>query len=365
MGLYTKEIDELLKEGIEIFDFDYDFYTDDYNIRAKFEKKFIQKYRYYEIGFDSVDKFKHYVNYKLDEIAPYYTQLYLSELRANDIDFMSNKHIEEVVTRELSKNKDINNIQLKNILSNIDINDITNATSTLESVNTNNKNLLETEKSEDVNRKNGNISTNAQVNSSGNNTNLQESRGSDTERTTGNTKNSSTGWDKSLKKESNVRDGLAFSSDDYYTNVNNDRLDKYNEDKNDTTTTTTTTLGSNVKNTNSNNSYSNSTQSNNISETDTLDSRKNRENKETQTNKGTNKSTDKLNKNSNSTSTVDDTLKADTKESELNKETTTTVNKGVIGVYSMADLLDKWRKVMINIDKQMLNEFKDLFMLIY
>ena len=53
-----------------------------------------------EIGFETVARFKHYLKEKLNRIAPYYKQLYQTELRCmeDDIDFMLNKDLRETET---------------------------------------------------------------------------------------------------------------------------------------------------------------------------------------------------------------------------------------------------------------------------
>ena len=47
------------------------------------------------------------------------------------------------------------------------------------------------------------------------------------------------------------------------------------------------------------------------------------------------------------------------------KEKTSFLSQGNIGVTSSAELLDKWRSVIINIDQLILNELEDLFLDIY
>ena len=46
-------------------------------------------------------------------------------------------------------------------------------------------------------------------------------------------------------------------------------------------------------------------------------------------------------------------------------EKTTFISQGNIGVTSSAELLEKWRSVMINIDEMLINECEDLFMVVY
>ena len=77
MAKYTIEIDTMLRDkNFNLFSFEYDFYTDNIIIKKKFEQKFIDRYRFNEIGFETVARFKHYLKTTLNEISPYYKQLY-------------------------------------------------------------------------------------------------------------------------------------------------------------------------------------------------------------------------------------------------------------------------------------------------
>ena len=99
LATYTTEIYTLLKDpNFKLFDFDYNFYSDE--AKQDFEEKFINRYMFDEIGFETVARFKHYLKEKLNRIAPYYKQLYQTELRCmeDDIDFMLNKDLRETET---------------------------------------------------------------------------------------------------------------------------------------------------------------------------------------------------------------------------------------------------------------------------
>ena len=126
MSKYTLEL-RRIHQTHKIFDFDYDFYTNDETIKYNFEDKFINEYYFNEIGFETVGRFKQRLRTKLNKIMPYYSQLYQTELRAKDIDFMLNKDLEEVYERVLegsntSKNDvTVDNSSTSNVLeSNID-----------------------------------------------------------------------------------------------------------------------------------------------------------------------------------------------------------------------------------------------------
>lgn len=127
MAKYTIELDTLLRDtNFILFNFDYDFYTDNIDIKKKFEQKFIDRYRFNEIGFETVARFKHYLKTSLNEIAPYYKQLYESELRCNDIDFMLNKDYTETFIKNidsLSKSTESQNSNYNDLTNESNIND--------------------------------------------------------------------------------------------------------------------------------------------------------------------------------------------------------------------------------------------------
>lgn len=127
MAKYTIEIDTMLRDkNFNLFSFEYDFYTDNIEIKKKFEQKFIDRYRFNEIGFETVARFKHYLKTSLNEIAPYYKQLYESELRCNDIDFMLNKDYTETFIKNIdsiSKSTESQNSNYSDLTNESNIND--------------------------------------------------------------------------------------------------------------------------------------------------------------------------------------------------------------------------------------------------
>ena len=100
MSKYTIEVYSLLKDkNFKMFDFDYDFYTDNQDIKQSFETKFIDTYLFNEIGQETVARSKHFLKRRLNNIMPYYKQLYETELRTKEIDFMLNKDLTETFER--------------------------------------------------------------------------------------------------------------------------------------------------------------------------------------------------------------------------------------------------------------------------
>ena len=115
MSKYTLELRYLYKDKkFKLFDFPYNLYDND--LKPWFEEKFYQHFMFYEIGFDSVAMFKQRLMSKLNDIFPYYKQLYETEIACKDIDFMLNKDLKESYVRELTSNS--NSSQESNATSN-------------------------------------------------------------------------------------------------------------------------------------------------------------------------------------------------------------------------------------------------------
>ena len=101
-------------ENFNLFDFPYNLYNND--LKPWFEEKFYQHFMFYEIGFDTIGMFKQRLMSKLNDIFPYYKQLYETEIRTKGIDFMLNKDLKESYVRELTSNSNSN--QESNVTSN-------------------------------------------------------------------------------------------------------------------------------------------------------------------------------------------------------------------------------------------------------
>ena len=115
MSKYTLELRYLYKdEKFNLFDFPYNLYDND--LKPWFEEKFYQHFMFYEIGFDSVAMFKQRLMSKLNDIFPYYKQLYETEVACKNIQFMLNKDLKESYVRELTSNS--NSSQESNATSN-------------------------------------------------------------------------------------------------------------------------------------------------------------------------------------------------------------------------------------------------------
>lgn len=107
MSKYTLELNQIVNDlDFNLFDFDYNLYDND--LKSAFEKKFIDHFYFYEIGLSPIARFKKALQIKLNGIFPYYKQLYQTELRSADIDFMLNKDLKEEYTRQLTGNSSVN-----------------------------------------------------------------------------------------------------------------------------------------------------------------------------------------------------------------------------------------------------------------
>lgn len=93
MARYTVELRDVV-ENHEIFDFEYDFYDD--SKRKKFEENFIRHFYFREIGQDTVDKFKLFLEDKMHTVFPYYNELF--KTAAIEYSVLDNYDIRETTT---------------------------------------------------------------------------------------------------------------------------------------------------------------------------------------------------------------------------------------------------------------------------
>jgi hypothetical protein len=82
MSKYTIELRHIINNGYEIGLNEYPIFDETY--RSVLNNKIINHFYFYEIGFQTVEHFKHYLKAKMNEIMPYYNKLY--ETTIIDID---------------------------------------------------------------------------------------------------------------------------------------------------------------------------------------------------------------------------------------------------------------------------------------
>lgn len=104
------KINEVIEKSREkVFDFDFPIYDEEY--RSVLETKILKRYYTREIGFETVGLWKHFLDMRLNEIMPYYNQMYKSTLLEfnpfydTDITTDSNRGIkhDETTTRDVSR----------------------------------------------------------------------------------------------------------------------------------------------------------------------------------------------------------------------------------------------------------------------
>lgn len=97
---YTLQLYYIYKDDTyNLFDQPYNLYNNE--LKPYFEEKFFQHFMFYEIGFDNINIFKQHLISTLNDIYPKYKQLYETEIRCQDIDFMLNKDLKESYIRKL------------------------------------------------------------------------------------------------------------------------------------------------------------------------------------------------------------------------------------------------------------------------
>ena len=114
MSKYTIELRTVVNHTDIFNNLDFPFYSDSIELKEKFKKQFIEYYYYDEIGFSTINKFVSRLHNLLSIKMDYYKQLYATELRCKDIDFMLNKDLEETYEKEVNSNSQSNNLTKAN-----------------------------------------------------------------------------------------------------------------------------------------------------------------------------------------------------------------------------------------------------------
>ncbi len=91
----------------KLFDFSYNFYDND--LKPFFEEKFKQHFLLYEIAFDTIGLFKNRLQTKLNEIYPYYREMYKTEIAYQGMDLLVTKDIVDTYIRETTSNSNTSN----------------------------------------------------------------------------------------------------------------------------------------------------------------------------------------------------------------------------------------------------------------
>jgi hypothetical protein len=98
MAHYTLTLQQILNSNIDIFDFDYPIFKEEF--KPTFEELFKDYFLLEEIAHETVEQFKHRLKTKLNLIMPYYNKLYDSQELEQRI--LDNYDITEIINRTLT-----------------------------------------------------------------------------------------------------------------------------------------------------------------------------------------------------------------------------------------------------------------------
>lgn len=101
----TLTLGEIIENNVNIFDFDYPFYSEEY--RPTFERHFIEHFYFDEIGQETVAKFKQRLKIKFNLIMPYWNKIFLADNLEQRI--LDNYDVTETYTREIANNSTATN----------------------------------------------------------------------------------------------------------------------------------------------------------------------------------------------------------------------------------------------------------------
>lgn len=101
----TLTLGEIIENNVNIFDFDYPFYCEEY--RPTFERHFIEHFYFDEIGQETISKFKQRLKIKFNLIMPYWNKVFLADNLEQRI--LDNYDVTETYTREIANNSTATN----------------------------------------------------------------------------------------------------------------------------------------------------------------------------------------------------------------------------------------------------------------
>ena len=128
MSNYTIRLKNLLDSGFNIWDIDNPFPIYDENHRTSLQQKIIDNYYMQEIGFETPQTFKHYLNARMRTIMPYYNSKYAALAKFMDVPdnfYTFDEHTEES-GKEYNKSDMYNATNIKNGRSSQAVNSIYN-----------------------------------------------------------------------------------------------------------------------------------------------------------------------------------------------------------------------------------------------
>ena len=357
--MYTPESTESITKRIEeslpkIFSFDFPLYKEGH--RKELEKKIVMHYLNKEIGLETPSLWKVYLEMRLNEIMPYYNDLYKINEDLHGINFLEDVNIfEELTGKETHTGTDTVNDnssfteKTREILTGETTaqetdNKTLETSETLQNSSISNKNIANNEKT----------SNNDSISDSGNNTETKQHNKelTNTENTSTNTTNKN------------------ILSDFPQGNISTTDYASGSSDTTGSTTGTDSITGS-EKNSESNNSTfeNNKTIVGAVEKTGTGTEKDTTEINESKTIKNSEEYTKNADSTTNNNKTGTHTGENENiKEStfDSSKDNLTNTHKhGLSGIRTVPAMIKEYREQLLNIDMMIISELSDLFMNIY
>lgn len=114
MEKYTITLGEIIENNVNIFDFEYPFYSTER--KPQFEKNFIEHFYFDEIGQETIARFKQRLKIKLNLIMPYWNKVFVAD--ELELRILDNYDVtEETKTVNKQNIKSVNKMDSKNLLS--------------------------------------------------------------------------------------------------------------------------------------------------------------------------------------------------------------------------------------------------------
>lgn len=96
MARYTMELWEVIETGVNLFDFEYNFWDD--TKKTELEQAFFEHFKFHEIGSETIPRFKDRLKAKWLESIDKYSKMFEANNRIDkDIDILSNMNTETKV----------------------------------------------------------------------------------------------------------------------------------------------------------------------------------------------------------------------------------------------------------------------------
>lgn len=155
----TLTLGEIIENDVNIFDFDYPFYSETY--RKTFEQHFIEHFYFDEIGQETVSRFKHRLKIKFNLIMPYWNKIFLADALEQRI--LDNYDVTETYTRDIINNTNATNENVNKNLSSdtpttkVDFEQVDFFTSIVKDIGNNTSNVTGDSKENWTRRMQGNI----------------------------------------------------------------------------------------------------------------------------------------------------------------------------------------------------------------